>query len=109
MWEYIQTETRGDFEYVLSIRPEESEPDWEMSAEEKAQILDQIDKGWLRWFMAKIEAKKLGITLSTQYIGGCCYPSVQDFITGGIYEDLIWDASIEADMTLRQLLKGVRA
>jgi hypothetical protein len=104
-WEQVHTETRNGFDYVLSFTQEDTEPDWDMTEEERAELLEKINNGTLLWFVAKMEVKRAGIVLATDYIGGCCYSSVSDFVEDGYYEDMISIATEEAENTLKELTK----
>jgi hypothetical protein len=103
-YEMVHQETRDGFDIVLSFAHENHAPDWDMTEEEKTDLFDKIDRGVLLWFMARVEVKKAGITLGADYLGGCCYESVSDFVRGGYYEDMINEAMREARKTISELV-----
>jgi hypothetical protein len=103
-YETVHEETRDGFDIVLSFAPEHYAPDWDMTEEEKVDLFDRIDRGVLLWFMARVEVKKAGITLGSDYLGGCCYESVLDFMRGGYYDDMIDAAMREARKTILELV-----
>ena len=103
-YEMVHQETRDGFDIVLSFAPEDTEPDWFMTEGEKIDLFDKIDRGVLLWFMARVEVKKAGITLGADYLGGCCYESVSDFVRGGYYKDMINEAMREARKTISELV-----
>jgi hypothetical protein len=74
-----------------------------MTEEEKAELLDQIERGVMLWFCAKVEAKKAGVTLGVDYLGGCCYRSVGAFMKDGYYADMIVEAMTQAHKTIEEL------
>lgn len=85
-YEEVQRETFEGFEIVFSAAPEDSAPDWDFeSPEDEQQVRDNIDTGAYMWFVAKVECKKLGIVLATDYLGGCYYETLEDFVTANDY------------------------
>ena len=103
-FERVHSEDRPDgFTIVLSIADEDHAPDWDMTEEEKAELIGQIERGVMLWFCAKVEAKKAGVTLGVDYLGGCCYRSIEEFMQGGYYADMIVEAMTEARKTVEAL------
>ena len=102
-WDNVHTDERDGFTLTLSLTSEDSEPDWEMTEEEKKDLFEKINNGALLWFMARVEASKNGVILGTDYLGGCCYESVQDFIERGYYADMAQIAIDEARETIKKL------
>ena len=97
---YTEDDRDDGFEIVLSFAPEDMEPDWDMTPEEKADVYDKINRGVLLWFCARVEAKRAGITLGTDYLGGCCYDSIDDFIRGDYFDDMTNQALEAAKRTI---------
>ena len=92
-WEESHRETAAGFDIVLSVAPEDMPPDWDVTEEE----LSKIENGTLAYFIARVEARKEGITLGTAYLGGCCYDSVAQFVEasdyyGGMVEEAVEEA-----------------
>lgn len=87
----IHKETREGFDIVFSVCPEDSAPDWDFqSEEEERETLERINNGSLAWFIAKVEAYKMGVRLGVDYLGGCCYESEMDFVKEyGYYGDMV--------------------
>lgn len=82
----VHTEEHEGFEIKLYLVPEDSTPDWDFETEEeRRELLEDIDNGNLLWFIAKVTASKADIELSVDYLGGCCYRSVDEFIEEGYY------------------------
>ena len=90
---------------TLELLPEYTAPDWDFeNEEEKRCLLRRIEQGDILWFTAKVSASKLGIELGTEYLGGCCYESVDQFIQpGGYFTDMVAAAIKEARRTLARL------
>lgn len=99
------TEEREGFTIKLYTTWEEAHPDWDFESEEaKQQLLEDINNGNLEWFIAKVTAEKMGIELATDYIGGCCYESVGEFIRpGDYYTQMIETVISKAKRTLISL------
>jgi hypothetical protein len=56
------------------------------------------------YFVARVEARKEGITLGTTYLGGCCYDSVSQFVASSdYYGDMVEEAVEEARKTIAKL------
>ena len=94
MWETIQTEHLDGFEIVFSVTPEDMPPDWDETDEQKAETLRNIENGTWAYFVARVEAKKRGIVLGVDYLGGCCYDSPQKFVEAGDYYKSMVDTAI---------------
>ncbi len=103
-WETAHTEDRDGFEIVLSVAPEDMPPDWDETEEERAETLRKINDGVWAYFVARVEARKEGITLGTACLGGCCYESVRQFVEeGDYYGDMVYEAVDEARKVIAKL------
>lgn len=103
-YETVHTENFAGFEIALSIAPEDMAPDWDFESEEdREDTLRKIDNGTLLWFVARVTASRKGVALGTDYLGGCCYGSVQEFLQDGYYTDMIDAAVKEARETISEL------
>lgn len=71
--------------------------------DEAKQLCQGIDNGKYVWFCAKVTASKLGIKLSSAYLGACCYDDYEDFIKDDYCTDLVDEAIAEAKDKLKQL------
>jgi hypothetical protein len=79
--ELIHTEKKAGFRIAFYACEEFLNPADDLGVEE----CRRIDNGELCWFMAEVTASKDGIELGTDYLGGCCYASPQEFISGSGY------------------------
>lgn len=101
-WQTIHTEARDGFDIVLSVAPEDTDPrdQFDDDGETAAAIAD----GRYEWFIARVEAKRHGITLGTAYLGACCYAEPRDLIDdSGYYGDLVSESIEGARETLDRL------
>jgi hypothetical protein len=94
-WETICTETAVGFDIVFYAAPEEDDPRDHFDDEETVQ---GIKDGRYAWFVARVEARREGITLGTDYLHRCCYDSPQQFCEapsdyyGGMVENAVEEA-----------------
>tara|TARA_R110000868_G_scaffold168140_1_gene402730 strand:+ start:3032 stop:3355 length:324 start_codon:yes stop_codon:yes gene_type:complete len=103
-WEESHRETAAGFDIVLFVTTEDMPHDWDETEEERADTLRRIDSGDLVYFVARVEARKEGITLGTAYLGGCCYDSVQKFVDASdYYGDMVEEAVQEARTVIDKL------
>lgn len=96
---YAFEEVRGKYIIRLELLPEYDMPDWDFESEEERQeLLRKIDQGVYLWFCAKVSAWIDGVELASDYLGGCCYDSVAQFVEdSGYYEDMVETVITEAD------------
>lgn len=105
--ELITTETHEGFEIAFYACEEDMNPrdcfDPEIEAE--FDTFGKIERGELVWFCAKVTASKNDIVLGEDYLGGCCYNSVQEFWAekDGYAGDMIDNAIAHAKKKLAQL------
>jgi hypothetical protein len=109
MYETISTSTAAGFDIVFSVAPEHVEPDWDFEDEaDKQDTLDRINRGDLVYFVARVQAFKNGIELGTDYLGGCCYDSYDQFVeASGYYADMVESAVSEARENIAKLCESV--
>lgn len=102
--ENVNHEIFEGFDIYLDFCEEIDSPDWDMTDNEKAELLKKIDNGSLLWFCAKVRACKNSIELGTDYLGACCYASKEEFMIGGYYEDMRAQAISEAKDAIQKLV-----
>lgn len=103
-FETIKTDTVEGFDITFAVAPEDSAPDWDFeTVEERDELLRKIENGDLDWFVARVTASKNGIELASDYLGGCCYESVDEFIDDGYYFDMVQNVITEARETITEL------
>ncbi len=106
-YELAHTELYDGFTINTYTTWEDMQPDWDFESEEdKQEILEKIDNGSLLWFVAKVTASKNGVELAQDYLGGCCYEYVSDFIeeSNGYYADMRSRVIEEAKQTIAKLV-----
>ncbi len=78
----IHTETKDGFSVAFYACEELLTPGEALLDDE---VCMRIENGELCWFMAEVTASRLGIELGTDYLGGCCYASLEEFVTASDY------------------------
>ena len=79
---------------------------FDIDEKELSNIYDKLDKYELMWFCANVSAYKNGIKLSDDYLGGCLYESLEQFINDGDYiEDMKETVIKEAKQVIEELNK----
>lgn len=104
-YEIVHTEEREGFTVNLSFGPEDMQPDWDFESEAgRQEVLRKIDAGILLWFVARVTVSKAGVELGSDYLGGCCYESVEQFMElDGYYPGMVNQAMAEARATMAKL------
>lgn len=96
-YETIKTETIDGFDITFSVGPEDMAPDWDFETDaDRDELLRKIENGTFLWFVAKVTASKNGIELASDYLGGCCYESTDEFIEDAYYFDMVQNVISEA-------------
>ena len=69
---------------VFYAYPEHTDPtdndEFYDTKEKKQKLYDQLNRYELVYFIACIKAYKLGVELSSEYLGNCLYESYEEFI-----------------------------
>ena len=60
------------------------------------EIIKDIDRGHLDWFMLRVRALVDGHELGSAYLGGMLYEDPKEVLQDGVVEDMIYDAIQEA-------------
>jgi len=102
-WEEIHTEQIVGFDIVVSVAPEDIDP--RGAFDDDGATAQAIADGVYEWFMVRVEARRAGVTLGTDYLGGCCYKSAQEFVQApsDYYGDMVERAVDEARATTREI------
>ena len=68
------------------------------------EIIKDIDRGHLEWFMLRVRALVDGHELGSAYLGGMLYEDPTECLTDGSAEDMIYQAIDEAKVEARRLV-----
>jgi hypothetical protein len=104
-FETMHEKEQDGFTIRLSVTSESHTIDLDFETEQdRLDLLEKIDNGTLVYFIARVEAIKCGLVLATDYLGGCCYESVQAFVDeGGYYQDMVDAVILEAGERIEEL------
>jgi hypothetical protein len=69
------------------------------------EIIKDIDRGHLEWFMLRVRVLVEGLELGAAYLGGCLYEDPREILTDGTAEDFIAEAMVEAKSQVYRLSK----
>jgi hypothetical protein len=67
------------------------------------EIIKDIDRGHLDWFMLRVRVLVEGLELGSAYLGGCLYEDPKEILTDGTAEDFIAEAMVEAKSKVYRL------
>jgi hypothetical protein len=67
------------------------------------EIIKDIDRGHLDWFMLRVRVLVEGLELGSAYLGGCLYEDPREILSDGTAEDLIDQAMVEAKSKVYRL------
>jgi hypothetical protein len=104
-YEEIHSEETRGFLVTTSITYEDCHPkdSFDYSEEEMQDLCEKIDNGYYSWFCVRVEVRKRGVILGSDYLGCCLYENPRDFINDEYYEDMVNNAIEEAKNTLKGL------
>ena len=102
-FEMIHSETRNGFLIRAYVAPEDMNPN--DSFDDNGEAAEAIQNGVYEWFMVKVTASKAGVVLASDYLGGCCYARVSDFLSepDGYYADMVIGVLDEAKDKIAEL------
>jgi hypothetical protein len=117
-WETYGEENYQGFDIVFSIAPEDlhpsecfdtsTDPDTGKPYFDTDQMIKDIDSGRLYWFIARVEAFKNGILLTSEYLGGNLYEDPTDFIReSGCYEEMKNTVIEDAKQVIKKLTEDI--
>ena len=92
----------------LDAKEETDSPDmtYDWTVSNRAEVFEKINNGTWLWFEAKVSVihKPTGVTLGTDYLGSCCYESLEDFAQpGGYVRSMVGEAISEARNNMERL------
>ena len=73
------------------------------------EIIKDIDRGHLEWFMLRVRVSAEGLELGSSYLGGMLYEDPTECLTDGSAEDMIYEAITEAKSNVYRVYKKFAA
>ena len=106
-YETTYTFETANFTLELALAPEDISPRdcFDMDEESFVELCDKIDSGVYLWFVARVRVLMNGHELASDYLGGCCYSSPDEFRRDGYFYDMARNALSEARKTLNNAPK----
>lgn len=91
MYETVYTFKTARFTVTLAIAPENINPRdcFDMAEHDYKELCDKIDRGVYLWFVARVKIECDGREVGVDYLGGCCYESVDQFRRDNYFYDMV--------------------
>jgi len=105
-YDHLATYERDGFEIIVDKSWEDLNPRdcFDESCCDIEEIIKDIDRGHLDWFMLRVRALVDGHELGSAYLGGMLYEDPSECLTDGSAEDMIYEAIAEARLEARRLV-----
>ena len=96
---------RDGYDIIVDKTYEELDPrdQFDDTVTDIDEIVKDIDRGHLDWFMLRVRVMVEGLELGSAYLGGCLYEDPKDILTDGTAEDFIAEAMVEAKRKVYRL------
>jgi hypothetical protein len=97
-YDTLATYDRAGFEIIVDKTWEDLSPRdlFDDTVSDIDEIIKDIDRGHLDWFMLRVRALVDGHELGSSYLGGMLYEDPSECLTDGSAEDMISEAIAEA-------------
>jgi hypothetical protein len=105
-YDELATYERDGFEIIVDKTYEDLNPrdQFDDTCCDVEEIIKDIDRGHLEWFMLRVRALVDGHELGSAYLGGMLYEDPSECLTDGSAEDMICEAIEEAKKEARRLV-----
>jgi hypothetical protein len=109
-YDTLATLQRDGFEIIVDKSYEDLNPrdQFDESCCDIEEIIKDIDRGHLEWFMLRVRALVDGHELGSAYLGGMLYEDPSECLTDGSAEDCIYQAIEEAKVEARRLVGSLQ-
>jgi hypothetical protein len=110
-YDTLATYERDGFDIIVDKSWEDLNPRdcFDDSVTDIDEIIKDIDRGHLDWFMLRVRVFVGGNELGSAYLGGCLYEDPKEILTDGTAEDIIYEAMKEAKASVYPLMKKLQA
>ena len=96
---------RDGFTIIVDKTYEDIDPRGQFDTDDIDEIIKDIDRGHLEWFMLRVRVLVEGLELSCEHLGGCLYEDPREILTDGTAEDIIDTAMTDAKKQVYRLSK----
>lgn len=102
---------RNGFDVIVDKTYEDLNPRdcFDESCTDIDEIIKDIDRGHLDWFMMRIRVMAEGVELGSSYLGGMLYEEPKECLTDGTMEDMLQEAMAEAKSNVYRVYKKFAA
>ena len=109
-YDTLATMQRDGFEVIVDKSWEDLNPRdcFDDTVTDIDEIIKDIDRGHLDWFMLRVRVMLDGHELGSAYLGGMLYEDPTECLTDGSAEDMICEALAEARKEARQLIGSLQ-
>ena len=106
-YDELATYERNGFTVIVDKTYEDLNPrdSFDDTVTDIDEIIKDIDRGHLEWFMLRVRVLVEGLELSSEYLGGCLYEEPREILTDGTAEDIIDQALTDAKKQVYRLSK----
>jgi hypothetical protein len=94
---------RDGYTIIVDKTYEDLNPRDSFDTDDIEEIIKDIDRGHLEWFMLRVRVLVEGLELGSAYLGGCLYEDPNEILTDGTAEDFIDEAMKEAKSQVYRL------
>jgi len=110
-YDLIERFERDGFTVIVDKTYEDMDPrdSFDDSVTDINEIIKDIDRGHLEWFMLRVRVLFEGLELGSAYLGGCLYEDPREVLSDGTAEDFINEAMKEAKAQVYRLSKKFAA
>ena len=108
-YDHLATLQRDGFEIIVDKIWEDLNPrdSFDESCCDIEEIIKDIDRGHLDWFMLRVRVMHEDLELAADYLGGMLYEDPSECLTDGSAEDLISSAIDAAKKRVPELIEGL--
>ena len=96
---------RDGFTIIIDKTYEDIDPRGQFDTDDIEEIIKDIDRGHIEWFMLRVRVLVEGLELSCEHLGGCLYEEPREILTDGTAEDIIDTAMTDAKKQVYRLSK----
>ena len=94
---------RDGYDIIVDKTYEDLDPRGRFDTDDIDEIIKDIDRGHIEWFMLRVRVLVEGLELGSAYLGGCLYEDPREILTDGTAEDFIAEAMVEAKSQVYRL------
>jgi hypothetical protein len=110
-FDLLDEQERDGFRIVIDMTPEDLNPRdcFDYSVTDIDEIIKDINRGHLDWFMLRVRAIFDGHEMGSAYLGGMLYEDPKECLKDGSAEDMIKEALTDAKDYVKRLKEKLNA